>query len=62
MNALFFLLPLSLVLLGASICAFCWSIRNGQFDDLERHGLDVLDDAPTQTDPPINLKPPGSTS
>jgi cbb3-type cytochrome oxidase maturation protein len=47
MNILLVLVPLSLVLLVAAIAGFVWAVRNGQFDDLDTPGLDVLgDDSP----------------
>ncbi len=40
MNAILFLLPLALLLAGTFAAAFLWSVRKGQFDD--------LDDPPTR--------------
>lgn len=40
MDAILFLLPLALVLAGIFVAAFLWSVRQGQFDD--------LDDPPTR--------------
>lgn len=44
MEILFILIPLSLLLVAAMLWAFGWSVRNGQFDDLQRHGHDLLFD------------------
>ena len=51
MNSLLFLVPLSIVLLGAAVGDFIWAVRHGQFDDLDSAALDVLvdDEAPTAT-------------
>jgi cbb3-type cytochrome oxidase maturation protein len=38
------LIPLVLVLAGAVVWAFFWSVRNGQFDDLEGPAHRVLMD------------------
>jgi len=48
MNSLVFLIPLALLLGGAALAAFLWSLRSGQYDDLdgaaERILLDDEDD------------------
>jgi cbb3-type cytochrome oxidase maturation protein len=50
MNALLILIPVALVLGGLGLAAFLWTLRSGQFDDLqgaaERILYDDLDDAP----------------
>ena len=48
MNALLFLIPGALLLGGIGLAAFLWSVRNGQFDDLDGAGQRILinDDAP----------------
>ena len=35
MSSLVFLVPLALVLGGAALAAFLWSLRTGQYDDLD---------------------------
>ena len=35
MEILFFLLPISLILVGLIVWALLWAIRSGQFEDLE---------------------------
>ncbi len=35
MTAIYFLIPLSLVVLGVAVWALLWAINNGQYDDLE---------------------------
>ena len=35
MNALIFLIPIALGLGGLGLVAFLWSLRTGQYDDLE---------------------------
>ena len=44
MEALYLLVPLSVVLVFAIAIAFWWSLRNGQYDDLEGPGYRVLRD------------------
>ena len=44
MNAIYALIPLSLILLTLAIWAFNWAVKSKQFDDLERPGSDILFD------------------
>lgn len=47
MEILYLLIPVSVALVFAIAVAFWWSVRNGQFDDLEGPGFRVLmDDQP----------------
>ena len=59
MEALYLLIPLSVVLVFAIAVAFWWSLRNGQYDDLEGPGYRVLmdDDKPTEIDNPAGKTP-----
>jgi cbb3-type cytochrome oxidase maturation protein len=46
-DVLYMLVPLSVVLVFAIVGVLAWSIRSGQFDDVEREGERILlDDAP----------------
>jgi cbb3-type cytochrome oxidase maturation protein len=49
MESLFLLIPISLVLIGLLVWILNWSIKSGQFDDLDGPGEAILmdDDAPT---------------
>jgi cbb3-type cytochrome oxidase maturation protein len=47
MDSLYLLLPLSVLLVLALIGLFAWALHAGQFDDLEREGLRVLEDPQT---------------
>lgn len=47
MSSLFLLVPLSLVLVVIAGWAFFWAVDNGQFDDLDSPGWEVLRDEPT---------------
>lgn len=42
MSAIYFLIPLTLLLLVLAVVVFFWAIRDGQFDDLESPGFRVL--------------------
>lgn len=49
-NSLYILIPLSVLLVFVIGGVFWWSVRNGQFDDMEGPGFKVLmdDDRPQQ--------------
>lgn len=42
MNVLYFLVPLALILAGVGVAAFVWSVRTGQFDDVDTPGMRLL--------------------
>ena len=44
MTALYFILPLALLVAGAAVAAFAWSVRTGQLDDLDTPPRRVLVD------------------
>ena len=44
MNALVWLIPAALVLGGFGLAAFLWSLRSGQYDDLEGAAWRAIDD------------------
>jgi cbb3-type cytochrome oxidase maturation protein len=48
MESLFLLIPISLVLIGLLVWILNWSIKSGQFDDLDGPGEAILmdDDVP----------------
>ncbi|MET0333401.1 MAG: cbb3-type cytochrome oxidase assembly protein CcoS [Rhizobacter sp.] len=52
MESLYLLLPVSVLLVLAIIGVFAWALHSGQFDDLEREGLRVLDED-ERPDPPL---------
>ena len=43
MESLYLLLPMSVLLVLGLIALFAWALGAGQFDDLEREGLRVLE-------------------
>lgn len=53
MEVLYLLIPLSVVLVFAIAIGFWWSVRSGQFDDLEGPGFRILmdDDKPPTAKP-----------
>jgi cbb3-type cytochrome oxidase maturation protein len=44
MNGLFFLIPVAIGLGALGLLAFMWSIRDGQYDDLEGAAHRILED------------------
>jgi len=44
MNSLVLLIPIALLLTGVAVWAFLWSVRSGQYDDLDRSAHDILFD------------------
>jgi cbb3-type cytochrome oxidase maturation protein len=46
MNALVFMIPLSILFLVGAAVAFFWAVDHEQFEDMETPGLLPLDDAP----------------
>ncbi len=44
MNLLIFLIPIALFLGALGLGAFIWSLRNGQYDDLDGAAERILDD------------------
>lgn len=51
MSILLLLIPLSMLLMALAGAAFIWAVNNDQFEALDRHGFDILDD-PTGDDLP----------
>lgn len=63
MEILYLLVPLAVVLAGVIVWAFLWSIRSGQFDDLEgpAHRILMDEDEPAPVPEPDesgSKKPP----
>ena len=51
MNILYLLVPAALMLAALGVAGFVWSVRSGQFDDVETPGMRVLfdDEDPNRT-------------
>lgn len=49
MTSLAWLIPAALALGGLGLSAFLWSLKSGQYDDLEGAAWRALDDRPPQT-------------
>lgn len=66
MDILYLLLPLSVLLVLGLIALFAWALHGGQFDDLEREGLRLMEapDLPAAApggpagDPPPSVRSP----
>ncbi|MBX9456600.1 MAG: cbb3-type cytochrome oxidase assembly protein CcoS [Rhizobium sp.] len=44
MNVLIFLIPIALGLGGLGLAAFLWSLKSGQYDDLDGASWRILED------------------
>lgn len=58
MTGILLLIPVALILGGVGVAAFFWSLRNGQYDDLEGAAHRVLlddDDPPPQASDAASL-------
>ncbi|GGF81239.1 Cytochrome oxidase maturation protein cbb3-type [compost metagenome] len=44
MNMLIYLIPVALFLGGLGLAAFLWSLKNGQYDDLDGAAWRIIDD------------------
>jgi len=55
MESLFFLIPLSILLLLGGVGLYFWAVKNGQYDDLEREGENILfDEEPISAAPKVH--------
>ena len=54
MNALLVLIPVALFLGLLGLAAFLWSLRSGQFDDLDGAAIRILFDDPVDTRAPAS--------
>ena len=57
MNILLFLIPISLLMIGAAALLFAWAVKHGQFEDLDTPALDILREDP----PPLSKTHPPPT-
>jgi cbb3-type cytochrome oxidase maturation protein len=51
MDILYLLIPLSAALVLGIIGVFAWALHSGQFDDLEQHGEQILNNDRPPVDP-----------
>jgi cbb3-type cytochrome oxidase maturation protein len=56
MTALAILIPAALLLGGIGLAAFLWSLRSGQYDDLDGAAMRILDDDRDKAPPPDRAK------
>ena len=56
MKDYFYLIPIALCIGITALATFMWSLKNGQYDDLEGAAERILHE---ETDAPIRLTPPG---
>ena len=56
MDILYLLVPMSVILVFGIIAVFAWAMRGGQFEDVEREGLRILDEGGKDlSSPPSNV-------
>jgi cbb3-type cytochrome oxidase maturation protein len=60
-NSLYILIPLSLLLVLAIALILWWSVKSGQFDDLEGPAFRILMDEDTPAVPSNDAAPPALT-
>ena len=56
MDILLYLIPVALLLGGGALVAFLWSLKSGQFEDMEGAANRILfddDDTPAKPDEPL---------
>lgn len=53
MEIVFVLVPVSLVIVIAALWAFVWSVRNDQYDDLDKEAWTILFDEDRQAEPGV---------
>lgn len=61
MIILYFLIPLTLILLAIALWAFFWAVKNDQFDDLEGPAYRILFDD-DENDLPLDQRPQRKSS
>ncbi|CAN5883721.1 cbb3-type cytochrome oxidase assembly protein CcoS [soil metagenome] len=57
MISLYIVVPLALLVAGAAVAAFIWTVRSGQLDDVDTPPRRILFDDPPARDPHL---PPSS--
>ena len=57
MNVLAFLVPLALFMSLIGLGAFIWTLKSGQYDDLDGEALRILDDDDDKPLPPKKREP-----
>ncbi|NVJ65326.1 MAG: cbb3-type cytochrome oxidase assembly protein CcoS [Gammaproteobacteria bacterium] len=57
MDAIYFLIPLTLLLLAGAIALFFWAVNSDQYSDLDKESQQILfDEKPTSLDTPTDKK------
>ena len=57
MNALFVLIPIALGLGAAGLAAFFWSMRDGQYDDMDGAAVRILIENENEDRPAPRIRP-----
>jgi cbb3-type cytochrome oxidase maturation protein len=59
MSNLIYLIPIALLLGGIGLAAFLWSLRSGQYDDLDGAAMRILQDDPEDKPRKVTGEPDG---
>lgn len=62
MTGLLILIPVALFLGALGLAGFLWSLRSGQFDDLDGAALRILEDDEPKAGAGTRPRPPGARS
>lgn len=54
MESLFILIPIAIFFVFVAIGIFIWAVKSGQYEDLDRHSLDILFDEKTKSTNPLH--------
>lgn len=57
MDSLYVLIPIAILFVLIAVGVFLWAVRSDQFEDLERHGMNILLDDQPQKKKPENSEP-----
>jgi len=57
MTVLGILIPAALLLGGLGLAAFLWSLKSGQYDDLDGAAMRILDDEGDKAPPSVRAQP-----
>ncbi len=64
MDSIYFLIPVTTVLLGLAVAAYLWSVSSGQFEDLDKAARSILfedaEQAPDASGPDASAPPPAA--
>ena len=57
MDLIFFLIPVSVLIVTAMVWFFFWAVDHGQFEDMDRAGAKALEDTDETREPRVEANP-----